>query len=248
MNTAIVVCSLWIGDTVSELGSALSMFAFPLIAYALSGSAITSALVEAAYLGGLCATLLPADRRTLDEVATKMRAHPEITTLLIEGHTDHYGTDAYNLALSQRRVNATVAHLIAHGIAAERLEGHAYGLRRPAVPITRPGAANQNRRVVFLVPLDASPPAPPPARPPPPQDPAAPPPTPSPAAKPPAAKSPAAPLPAARLPAAKPPATRPPAPAQKGPPPPAAPAPTAEDAAEPQIPPPPAERELPANW
>ncbi len=51
---------LWIGDTVSELGSALSMFVFPLIAYALSGSALTAALVEAAYLGGLCATLLPA--------------------------------------------------------------------------------------------------------------------------------------------------------------------------------------------
>lgn len=51
---------LWIGDTVSELGSALSMFVFPLIAYALSGSTITAALVEAAYLGGLCATLLPA--------------------------------------------------------------------------------------------------------------------------------------------------------------------------------------------
>lgn len=51
---------LWIGDTVSELGSSLSMFVFPLLAYALSGSALTAALVEAAYLGGLCATLLPA--------------------------------------------------------------------------------------------------------------------------------------------------------------------------------------------
>ncbi|MFC7361220.1 MFS transporter [Nocardioides astragali] len=51
---------LWIGDTISELGSALSMFVFPLIAYAISGSAITAALVEAAYLGGLCAMLLPA--------------------------------------------------------------------------------------------------------------------------------------------------------------------------------------------
>jgi MFS family permease len=51
---------LWIGDTASELGSALSMFVFPLIAYALSGSALVAALVEAAYLGGLCATLLPA--------------------------------------------------------------------------------------------------------------------------------------------------------------------------------------------
>lgn len=51
---------LWIGDTVSELGSALSMFVFPLVAYALTGSALTAATVEAAYLGGLCATLLPA--------------------------------------------------------------------------------------------------------------------------------------------------------------------------------------------
>lgn len=51
---------LWIGDTVSELGSALSMFVLPLIAYGLSGSALTAAVVEAAYLGGLCATLLPA--------------------------------------------------------------------------------------------------------------------------------------------------------------------------------------------
>lgn len=51
---------LWIGDTVSELGSALSMFVLPLVAYALSGSALAAALVEAAYLGGLCVTLLPA--------------------------------------------------------------------------------------------------------------------------------------------------------------------------------------------
>lgn len=68
---------LWIGDTVSELGSALSMFVFPLIGYALSGSAVTAALVEAAYLGGLCATLLPAgvladrvDRRRIMLVAS----------------------------------------------------------------------------------------------------------------------------------------------------------------------------------
>ena len=68
---------LWIGDTVSELGSSLSMFVFPLIAYALSGSVVTAALVEAAYLGGLCATLLPAgvladrvDRRLIMLVAS----------------------------------------------------------------------------------------------------------------------------------------------------------------------------------
>ena len=84
---------LWIGDTVSELGSALSMFAFPLIAYALSGSALTAALVEAAYLGGLCATLLPAgvladrvDRRRIMLVssATGCAAY---TSLAVAGAT-----------------------------------------------------------------------------------------------------------------------------------------------------------------
>ncbi|CAM3703202.1 MFS transporter [Nocardioides zeicaulis] len=78
---------LWIGDTVSELGSSLSMFVFPLIAYALSGSALTAALVEAAYLGGLCATLLPAgvladrvDRRRimLAASATGCAAHTSL--------------------------------------------------------------------------------------------------------------------------------------------------------------------------
>lgn len=84
---------LWIGDTVSELGSALSMFAFPLIAYALSGSALTAALVEATYLGGLCATLLPAgvladrvDRRRIMLVssATGCAAY---TSLAVAGAT-----------------------------------------------------------------------------------------------------------------------------------------------------------------
>ena len=63
---------LWIGETISELGSTMSMFAFPLLAYALSGSALLTAAAEAAYLVGLVAALLPAgvavdrtNRRTL---------------------------------------------------------------------------------------------------------------------------------------------------------------------------------------
>ena len=86
---------LWIGDTVSELGSALSMFVFPLIAYTLSGSALTAAVVEAAYLGGLCVTLLPAgvladrvDRKRIMLVssATGCAAY---TSLAVAGATGH---------------------------------------------------------------------------------------------------------------------------------------------------------------
>jgi predicted MFS family arabinose efflux permease len=51
---------LWIGQTISELGSRMSMFVFPLLAYALTGSALWAAAAESAHLLGMAATLLPA--------------------------------------------------------------------------------------------------------------------------------------------------------------------------------------------
>jgi MFS family permease len=51
---------LWIGQTVSELGSQVSAFAFPLLAYALSHSTLFAAVAEAAHLFGMAAALLPA--------------------------------------------------------------------------------------------------------------------------------------------------------------------------------------------
>jgi MFS family permease len=63
---------LWVGETVSELGSRMSLFVYPLLAYSLSGSTLTAAAMEAIFLFGLSATLLPAgvwadrlDRRRL---------------------------------------------------------------------------------------------------------------------------------------------------------------------------------------
>ncbi len=51
--------TLWVGETVSELGTRMSMFVFPLIAYSISGSALVAAMVEGIHLFGLVATLLP---------------------------------------------------------------------------------------------------------------------------------------------------------------------------------------------
>lgn len=51
---------LWISQTLNELGSRMSTFVFPLLGYALTGSVALAALVEAAHLLGLVATLLPA--------------------------------------------------------------------------------------------------------------------------------------------------------------------------------------------
>lgn len=51
---------LWIGQTTSELGTRVSMFVFPLLAYALTGSVLLAALVDAVHLLGLAGALLPA--------------------------------------------------------------------------------------------------------------------------------------------------------------------------------------------
>jgi len=51
---------LWVGQTISELGSRMSMFVFPLLAYAITGSAMWAAAAESAHILGMVGTLLPA--------------------------------------------------------------------------------------------------------------------------------------------------------------------------------------------
>jgi MFS family permease len=50
---------LWVGQTVSELGTRVSMFVFPLITYAVTGSALLAGLAGGLELLGTALTLLP---------------------------------------------------------------------------------------------------------------------------------------------------------------------------------------------
>jgi MFS family permease len=63
---------LWVGETISELGSTMSLFVFPLLGYHLTGSMTVAAMLEAAGLLGMVAMMLPGglladrfDRRAL---------------------------------------------------------------------------------------------------------------------------------------------------------------------------------------
>jgi MFS family permease len=51
---------LWTGQAINDLGSQVSMFVFPLITFAITGSAFWAAVVDAAFLLGMCGVLLPA--------------------------------------------------------------------------------------------------------------------------------------------------------------------------------------------
>ncbi len=85
---------LWIGQTVSELGTRISMFVFPLIAYAVTDSIWLASLVGTAELVGLSGALLPAgvladrvDRRLLLRVSSGagMLAYASLTAAALLG-------------------------------------------------------------------------------------------------------------------------------------------------------------------
>ena len=70
---------------------------------------------------------------------------------LIEGHTDSDASDAYNISLSQNRVDAVKASLVQRGIATDRLDAKGFGESRPiATNATEEGRA-LNRRVEFIL-------------------------------------------------------------------------------------------------
>jgi peptidoglycan-associated lipoprotein len=69
----------------------------------------------------------------------------------IEGHCDERGSDEYNLALGEKRAQATRNYLVSLGVPAERLSTISYGKERPAVQGSTEEAWARNRRVEFVV-------------------------------------------------------------------------------------------------
>ena len=87
----------------------------------------------------------------LDNVAAVLNAHPEISIILVEGHTDSTGWSAYNMKLSHRRVESVVRYLVDEGgVSEDRLIAEGFGETQPLVPNARTKMQlAQNRRVEF---------------------------------------------------------------------------------------------------
>lgn len=91
------------------------------------------------------------DKDAVTKVVTYLRDHSD-ATVIIEGHTDSSGNDAYNKNLSERRASA-VAKLLTeqYGIAADRLSSAGYGEERPIADNNTAEGRAANRRVVAKV-------------------------------------------------------------------------------------------------
>lgn len=99
--------------------------------------------------------VLPQSFKLLDDVARVIVAHPEMASIVIEGHTDNTGNAQLNREVSQLRAEAVRAYLIKKGIPAGRLQAKGYGPDRPLAPNITPSGRAKNRRVEFrLTPVE----------------------------------------------------------------------------------------------
>ncbi|WP_300743373.1 OmpA family protein [uncultured Helicobacter sp.] len=69
--------------------------------------------------------------------------------VVLEGHTDSYGSDAYNYALGTKRANAVKNALTARGVNASQIKTVSYGESKPTCTVDTPQCNQENRRVDF---------------------------------------------------------------------------------------------------
>ncbi|MBW4891697.1 OmpA family protein [Mucilaginibacter sp. HMF5004] len=102
------------------------------------------------------ATLRLESQIVLNDLVAILNDNPKIKVEL-SSHTDSFGTDVYNMNLSQERAQACVDYIISKGINADRIFAKGYGKTRPIQPNTfpdgrdNPAGRQQNRRTEFKV-------------------------------------------------------------------------------------------------
>lgn len=89
----------------------------------------------------------------LDKLVQVMNQNPEMV-IMVKGHTDNRGSDAYNMNLSDRRARSAVQYVISKGIAKKRISGKGFGESEPKVDCGENCTEEQhaqNRRNEFLI-------------------------------------------------------------------------------------------------
>lgn len=76
------------------------------------------------------ADLRSESKTALNELIAVLHDNPNVT-IEMASHTDRWGSDAYNINLSERRAKSVVDYLVENGISRNRLQPHGYGKARP---------------------------------------------------------------------------------------------------------------------
>src|SRR5690606_18515848 len=90
--------------------------------------------------------LLPAGRDNLATLAASLRENPE-SEVLIVGHTDAVGSDAYTQTPSENRARAAADILASNGVPRDRIRTAGRGESEPIADNESEAGQAQNRRV-----------------------------------------------------------------------------------------------------
>ena len=89
--------------------------------------------------------------KDINDLVDVMKDYPDLN-VVIEGHTDNVGTDAYNKNLSQERADAVKRYMVEEGgIDANRIDAKGFGEERPVASNDTEEGRLQNRRVEAAV-------------------------------------------------------------------------------------------------
>jgi outer membrane protein OmpA-like peptidoglycan-associated protein len=92
----------------------------------------------------------PEAQTNLRELALSLDKYPG-SDLLIAGHTDAVGSDAYNQRLSERRSASAANYLVSQGVARSRLATRGLGETEPVATNDTEAGRRQNRRVEVAI-------------------------------------------------------------------------------------------------
>jgi outer membrane protein OmpA-like peptidoglycan-associated protein len=95
-------------------------------------------------------TLTPAANQVLADISKRL-TDSAIISVLVKGHTDSVGSEAFNQQLSQRRADSVAAFLVSQGVAADKLHTEGHGEGQPVADNATDEGRAQNRRVEIVV-------------------------------------------------------------------------------------------------
>ncbi|MDH3497167.1 MAG: OmpA family protein [Gemmatimonadota bacterium] len=96
------------------------------------------------------ADLRPAAQAELVKLTRILQKYDD-TNVLVEGHTDATGSEAYNMELSLRRSSSVATFLARQGVLAGRLSAVGYGELQPIASNETVPGRQQNRRVEVAI-------------------------------------------------------------------------------------------------
>jgi OOP family OmpA-OmpF porin len=86
----------------------------------------------------------------LAETVATMNKHADLK-VVCNGYTDSVGSDAYNMALGQRRADSVEDYLVSQGIDSSRVRTESFGEGNPVASNDTAEGRAENRRVEIIV-------------------------------------------------------------------------------------------------